>query len=69
MTVKKVPEGYATIHCHGKKKGERIHTFKTKKEALAQHAAIEISEHRKQKHHSAPDGEFLSSRKAKFGVE
>lgn len=61
MTVKAVKGGYATVHCHGKKKGKVIHKFKTKKEALAQHAAIEISKHKK--HHSAADGKFIEDRR------
>jgi len=40
MSVKKVTGGYATVHCHGKKKGKIIKKFKTKKKALAQHKAI-----------------------------
>lgn len=64
MTVKKV-DGYATVHCHGKDKGNIIHKFKTKKEALAQHRAIMVSKH---KHHSANNGKFLDVRKRKFGV-
>jgi len=43
MTVKKVKGGYATKHCHGRKKGRTITKFKTKKEALAQHRAIQAS--------------------------
>lgn len=43
MTVAKVPGGYATKHCHGKDKGKVIHKFKTKKEAEAQHRAIEAN--------------------------
>ncbi len=66
MTVKAVKGGYATVHCHGKDKGKIIHKFDTKKEALAQHAAIEISKHGKSKHHSAKDGDFLAKRMAKF---
>ena len=40
MSVEKRGSGYATVHCHGKKKGQVIHKFKTKKEAMAQHRAI-----------------------------
>jgi len=67
MTVAKVKGGYATKHCHGKKKGKIIHKFKTKKKALAQHRAIEANKHRK--HHSAPNGEFLDNLMKKFGIE
>lgn len=62
MTVKKV-DGWATVHCHRKKKGKIISKFKTKKEALAQHRAIMAS-----KHHSANDGSFLEERKRRFGL-
>lgn len=65
MTVKAVKGGYATVHCHGKSKGKTIHKFKTKKEALAQHRAIQASK-AKRSHHSASDGEFLAKRKALF---
>jgi hypothetical protein len=61
MTVRKVDSGYATVHCHGKKKGKIISKFKTKKEALAQHRAIMAS-----KHHSAANGSFLDIRIRKF---
>lgn len=63
MSVKKVKGGYATVHCHGKKKGKVIHKFKTKKKALAQHRAIEAN-----KHHSASEGKFLENRKKEFGI-
>lgn len=43
MTVKKVKGGYATTHCHGKKKGKVISKFKTKAEADAQHKAIQLN--------------------------
>ena len=43
MTIRKVKGGYATVHCHGKKRGKIIKKFKTKKEALAQHRAIMVS--------------------------
>ena len=49
MSVRKVKGGYATVHCHGKKKGAQIAKFKTKKEAEAQHRAIQSSKHRKKK--------------------
>lgn len=65
MTVKEVKGGYATVHCHGKNKGKIIHKFRTKREALAQHRAIEANK----PHHSAADGEFLTSRKIKFGIK
>lgn len=45
MSVKEVPGGYATVHCHGKNKGKIIHKFKTKREAFAQHRAIEAGKH------------------------
>lgn len=64
MTIKKVKNGYATVHCHGKDKGKLIHKFKTKKEALAQHRAIMAS-----KHHSAEDGSFLARLKKRFGTK
>jgi hypothetical protein len=41
MAIKKIKGGYATVHCHGKDKGKIIAKFKTRKEALAQHRAIE----------------------------
>jgi len=46
MSVKKVKGGYAVVHCHGKKKGKRIGTHKTKKKALAQHRAIQANKRR-----------------------
>jgi len=49
MTVKRVKGGYATVHCHGKKKGKIIHRFKTKKKAMAQHRAIMASKSRRKK--------------------
>lgn len=64
MTVQKRGGGYATVHCHGKKKGKTIHKFKTKKEALAQHRAIQAN---KRKHHSAANGSFLDRLMRKFG--
>jgi len=60
MTIKKT-NGYATVHCHGKKKGQIISKFKTKKKALAQHRAIMAN-----KHHSAEDGSFLAKLRNKF---
>ncbi len=47
MTVKKVKGGYATVHCHGSRRGSVIHRFPTKRQAEAQHRAIEASKHRK----------------------
>lgn len=64
MTIRKTDSGYATVHCHGKKKGKIISKFKTKKEALAQHRAIMANK----KHHSAEDGVFLETRKRKFNL-
>lgn len=49
MSVKKTKSGYATVHCHGKKKGEIISKFKTKAEAMEQHKAIQASKKRKGK--------------------
>jgi hypothetical protein len=46
MSVEKRGSGYATVHCHGKKKGQVIHKFKTKKEAMEQHRAIEANKHK-----------------------
>jgi len=46
MTVKKVKGGYATVHCHGAKKGKIIHKFATKAQAMAQHRAIEAKKHK-----------------------
>ena len=43
MVVKKTKGGYSTVHCRGKNKGKVIHTFKTKKAAMAQHRAIMAS--------------------------
>lgn len=45
MSVGKSGSGWATKHCHGKDKGKVIHKFKTKKEAMAQHRAIEAHKH------------------------
>ena len=47
MSVQKRGSGYATVHCHGKNKGKVIHKFKTKKEAEAQHRAIQAHKHPK----------------------
>lgn len=47
MSVRKVKGGYATVHCHGKKRGRRIATFKTKRQATAQHRAIQASKARR----------------------
>jgi len=49
MTVKKTGKGYSVTHCHGTKKGKPIKTFKTKKEALAMHRAIEANKKKKGK--------------------
>jgi len=46
MVVKKVAGGWATVHCHGKDKGKIIHKFPTKKQAMAQHRAIEANKHK-----------------------
>lgn len=43
MSVKPVKGGHATAHCHGKKKGRVIKKFATKKEATAQHRAIQAN--------------------------
>ena len=63
MSVKKV-NGYATVHCHGKKKGKIIHRFKTKKEAMAQHRAIQFSKRKRDKgfygHMELPSSRNLS---------
>jgi hypothetical protein len=45
--IRKVKGGYATVHCHGKKKGKVIAKFKTKKAALRQHRAIQVNKRRK----------------------
>jgi hypothetical protein len=47
VTVQKVKCGWATKHCHGKKKGQTIAKFPTKKKAEAQHRAIEASKKRR----------------------
>ena len=41
--ILKRKDKWVTKHCHGKDKGKTIATFETKKEALAQHRAIQIS--------------------------
>lgn len=44
MTVKSIKGGgYKTVHCHGKNRGKTISKFKTKKEAVAQHKAIQAN--------------------------
>ena len=49
MTVKKMGNKYATVHCHGTNKGKVIHKFATKAKAIAQHRAIQASKHKKGK--------------------
>ena len=49
MTVKKVNGGYAVVHCHGANKGKVIKKFKTKKQAMAMHRAIQASKARRKK--------------------
>ncbi len=49
MTVARKGNKYITRHCHGKDKGKVIAEFDTKKEALAQHRAIEANKKRKNK--------------------
>lgn len=49
MTVKKVGDKWETQHCHGASKGKKIASFKTKKEAVAQHRKIEIEKNKKVK--------------------
>jgi hypothetical protein len=39
--------GKSVVHCHGKKKGKVIKTFKTRKKALAMHRAIQANKRRK----------------------
>ena len=41
MTVRKKGSSWATVHCHGRKKGKVIKRFKSRKKALAQHRAIQ----------------------------
>ena len=67
MTVKKKGSKWATVHCHGSDKGKVISTFDTKKKAMAQHRAI-MANKKKQKHHSAPDGDFLQKRMEAHGL-
>ena len=50
--IQKRGNKWAVIHCHGKNKGKAIGTHATKKKALAQHRAIEISKHKKSTKHS-----------------
>ena len=40
MSVKKVPGGYATVHCHGKDKGKPLHTYSSVAKAKSAHRAI-----------------------------
>ena len=47
MTVKKMGNKYATIHCHGANKGKVIHKFPTKSKAMAQHRAIQANKSHK----------------------
>lgn len=49
MTVQKRGGKWAVVHCHGKDKGKIIGTHKTKKEALAQHKAIQASKAKRRK--------------------
>lgn len=43
MTVKKSKSGYKVTHCRGKSRGKTIAKHPTKKEALAQHRAIQAN--------------------------
>ena len=43
MSVGKVKGGWATKHCHGKKKGKIIAKHKTKAKAMRQHRAIQAN--------------------------
>jgi len=43
MVVEKRGNRWCTIHCHGDDAGKAIACFDTKKEAMAQHRAIEAS--------------------------
>lgn len=45
--IKKTKTGYSVVHCHGKNKGKTIKKFKTKKQALAMHRAIQAKKHKK----------------------
>jgi hypothetical protein len=47
MSVRKTKSGWKVIHTHGKKKGQTIAKHKTKKEAMAQHRAIQASKARR----------------------
>ena len=48
--IKKVKGGYKVFHCHGAKKGTALSKKPmSKKKALAQHRAIEISKHKRGK--------------------
>ena len=49
MAIRKVKGGYATKHCKGKDKGKIIKKFKTYREALAQHRAIQASKRKRKK--------------------
>jgi hypothetical protein len=49
MSVRKRGSGHVVTHCHGKKKGKVIARHKTKKEAEAQHRAIQASKRRRKK--------------------
>jgi hypothetical protein len=43
MVVKKTKGGYSVVHCHGKKKGQIIKTFRTKRAANRMHRAIQAN--------------------------
>lgn len=54
MVVRKITHGknkgkFGVYHCHGKKKGTLIKSFRTKKKARAMHTAIIMSELRRKK--------------------
>jgi len=49
MVVRKKGSFWATIHCSGKDKGKIIAKFKTQKQAMAQHRAIQASKKRRKK--------------------
>jgi len=49
VTVKKIGNKYATVHCHGANKGKVIHKFATKAKAMAQHRAIQVTKSRRRK--------------------
>ena len=40
MIVRKGPGAWATVHCHGAKKGKTIATFRTRGAAVRQHRAM-----------------------------